>query len=109
MDQYGNLVYSICYRITNDYFDAQDLTQETFLSAYRHLDAFDGANPKAWLCRIASNKGLDYFYREMTITEIAEAEQIPSYLDKWSEKLYSVSSEISEGLNRLVSPEERNE
>lgn len=60
VDQYQNLIYSICYRITGDYFDAQDLTQETFLSAYRHQDSFDGADEKAWLTRIATNKCLDY-------------------------------------------------
>ena len=38
MDGYSKLVFSICYRLTNDYFTAEDLTQETFLSAYSSLD-----------------------------------------------------------------------
>ena len=46
--------------MTGDYFAAQDLAQETFLSAFCHLDSFDGAQEKAWLCRIASNKCVDY-------------------------------------------------
>lgn len=29
MDGYSKLVFSICYRLTNDYFTAEDLTQET--------------------------------------------------------------------------------
>lgn len=60
VDRYGNLVYSICYKITNNYFDAQDLTQETFLAVYRSLPSFDGTNEKAWISRIATNKCLDY-------------------------------------------------
>ena len=36
--------------------DAEDLTQETFLAAYRRIDTFDGANFKAWLLTIAANK-----------------------------------------------------
>lgn len=60
IDQYQNLIYSICFQITKDYFDAQDLTQETFLSAYKSLAGFDGANERAWLCKIASRKCLDY-------------------------------------------------
>ena len=60
IEEYGNLIFSICYRFTNHYFDAQDLAQETFLSAYRSLDQFDGTYPKAWLTRIATNKCLDY-------------------------------------------------
>lgn len=60
IDQYEKLVYSICYKITNHYFDAQDLTQETFLAVYKHLPSFDGQNEKAWISRIATNKCLDY-------------------------------------------------
>lgn len=58
--QYQNLIFSICVKMTKDYFIAEDLTQETFLSAFRNLDSFDGKNEKAWLCRIASNKCIDY-------------------------------------------------
>lgn len=57
---YQNLVFSICVKMTGDYFAAEDLTQETFLSAYKHRADFDGENEKAWLCRIASNKCIDY-------------------------------------------------
>lgn len=60
IDSYQNLVFSICYKMTADYFAAEDLAQETFLSAYEHLKNFDGGNPKAWLCRIATNKCIDY-------------------------------------------------
>ena len=58
--QYQNLIFSICLKITGDYFAAEDLTQETFFSAYRHWEEFNGQAEKAWLCRIASNKSIDY-------------------------------------------------
>ena len=60
MDEYKNLVFSICLRMTGDYFTAEDIAQETFLSAYMHIEQFDGNNEKAWLCRIAANKCTDY-------------------------------------------------
>lgn len=60
IDSYGNLVFSICYKMTSDYFASEDLSQETFLSAYKHLSEFDGQYEKAWICRIATNKCLDY-------------------------------------------------
>lgn len=63
IDTYENLVFTICYRLTGNYFDSQDLTQETFLSAYKHLSQFDGRNEKAWLTRIAANKCIDYLKR----------------------------------------------
>lgn len=49
MEQYEKLIFSICYRMLGDYFDAQDMTQETFLTYYKVLDRFDGQNEKAFL------------------------------------------------------------
>ncbi|WP_236354886.1 RNA polymerase sigma factor [Konateibacter massiliensis] len=41
-------------------FDAEDLTQEVFLSAYKKLSEFDRTYEKAWLGKIAANKCLDF-------------------------------------------------
>ncbi len=60
LETYDKLVFSICYKLTSDYFTAEDLTQETFLSAFQKYDSFDGENEKAWICRIATNKSIDY-------------------------------------------------
>lgn len=60
IDTYEKLVFSICYKLTGDYFTSEDLTQETFLSVYQKYDSFDGSNEKAWICRIATNKSIDY-------------------------------------------------
>ena len=40
--QYQNLIYSICLKSVGNPFDAEDLTQEVFLSAYKNLSRFDG-------------------------------------------------------------------
>lgn len=64
-------MFSICYKITSNYFDSQDLTQETFLSAYKNFSRFDGQNEKAWICRIATNKCLD-------LKKKASSSQIPT-------------------------------
>jgi len=60
IEQYQNLIFSVCLKMTGDYFAAEDLSQETFLAAYRSRKKFDGKNVKAWLCRIAANKCVDY-------------------------------------------------
>lgn len=60
LDQYEKLIFSICYRMTKNYFDAQDLTQETFLAYFKALPQFDGQNEKGFLTKIATNKCLDY-------------------------------------------------
>ena len=60
MVQYQRLVYSVCYQMVCDEQLAQDLAQDTFLSAWLHLDSCREGNEKAWLCRIAVNKAKDH-------------------------------------------------
>ncbi|HIY04488.1 MAG TPA: RNA polymerase sigma factor [Candidatus Anaerotignum merdipullorum] len=64
LSDYQNLIFTLCYRMTQNYFEAEDLAQETFVAAYEHLDHFDGQHEKAWLCRIAMNKCLDFLKKD---------------------------------------------
>lgn len=95
IDRYQRLVLTICYKTTGDYFAAQDLAQETFLSAYTHLDSFDGTNEKAWLCRIAANKCTDYL-------KSAGRRQIPSQEDSFAGLLSECPSPEQQALDREV-------
>lgn len=56
VETYKKLVFQVCYSFVHNYLDAEDLTQETFLAAYRRLETFDGNNFKAWITTIAANK-----------------------------------------------------
>lgn len=78
--QYQNLIYSICLKSVGNPFDAEDLTQEVFLSAYKNLSRFDGNYEKAWLSKIAVRKCLDYLKaagRRSIPTEDTYFSQIP--------------------------------
>ena len=49
-----------CYRIVGSTQDAEDLVQETLLSAWRALDQFtEQASIRTWLYRIATNRSID--------------------------------------------------
>ncbi len=71
--QYEKLVFTVCYQLVKDYGEAQNLTQDTFLSAYQHIDEYQGDNYKPWLIRIASNKAKDFlrsaYHRKVDATD----------------------------------------
>ncbi len=60
VQQYERLVYTICYQFVKDPQLAEDLCQETFLSAYTHRMDCPPDSYKPWLARIAANKAKDY-------------------------------------------------
>lgn len=91
LDEYEKLIFSICYHITRQYFDAEDLTQETFLSVYKNLDKFDGQNEKAWITRIATNKCLDYVKRAEYKNVLTESSELEGTLEASSN--YAASPE----------------
>jgi RNA polymerase sigma-70 factor (ECF subfamily) len=52
----GPRVWSLIYRLCGDYDTAQDVTQETFLAAFRKIGRFGGTGTlRGWLCSIAIN------------------------------------------------------
>ena len=58
---YEKNVYNIALRMVGDPDDAADMTQETFIKAYRALSGFRGDSKfSSWLYRIASNVCLDF-------------------------------------------------
>ena len=60
VQKYQSLVYTVCHQLVPDAGDAQDLTQETFLAAWRAIDRCQSGFEKQWLARIAANKAKDY-------------------------------------------------
>ena len=58
--QYERLVYTLCFQLVRSAAAAEDLTQETFLSAYLHRNTMPAGYERQWLGRIAANKAKDY-------------------------------------------------
>lgn len=56
--RYQNYVYRLCFLVMRNEQDAEDMTQETFIRAFRALPRYEirkGASFEAWLYRIAVN------------------------------------------------------
>lgn len=65
------MIHSLTFRMTSSLADAKDLTQETFVRAFRQLDTYRGDSKfSSWLCRIAVNACLNWRARESRRVEI---------------------------------------
>jgi RNA polymerase sigma-70 factor (ECF subfamily) len=60
---YQDLVYNQAFRMIGEEESADDATQNTFISAYNHLNSFRGGSFKAWLLRIVTNACYDELRR----------------------------------------------
>ncbi len=64
VETYSGPIYRLALRMLNNPQDAEDILQETFIKAFRHLDGFDGRSSLAtWLYRIATNEALMHLRR----------------------------------------------
>ncbi len=58
---YQRRIYAVAMRMTRRHEVADDITQDTFVRAYRSLDRFELGRPlKPWLTRIAVNLAINY-------------------------------------------------
>src|SRR5579872_1327904 len=64
--------YNMAYRMTGNRDDAEDLTQEAYLRAYRSFDKYDRALPfENWFFRILSNLFVDRLRRKPKQTPLS--------------------------------------
>lgn len=62
--RYQQAVFTVVMRMLGDRDIAADVTQETFLAAFRAMPNFRGGSSfRAWLMRIASNQSCDHWRR----------------------------------------------
>jgi RNA polymerase sigma factor (sigma-70 family) len=61
VDRFQDKVFRTCLGLVNDREDADDLTQEVFIEAFRSIRTFRAESGlSTWLCRIAINKSLNF-------------------------------------------------
>lgn len=59
--RYGTMVYNLALNYVQNVEDAEEITQDVFLSVYEKLDTFQAqSSHKTWIYRITINKSLDF-------------------------------------------------
>ena len=91
VEAYSGVIYRLGIRMLDDPQDAEDVLQETFIKAFRHLGGFDGRSSiSTWLYRIATNEALMMIRRRkhptVSIDEPVEADtqmEAPTQIVDW--------------------------
>jgi len=71
--RYQTGVFNVCYRMTDERREAEDLTQETFLRVYSRLDMFDLEREFGpWVRRAAANLCLNHLESQKVTAQFNE-------------------------------------
>ena len=63
--EFSPLIYSILFEITHDSYEAEDLTQDCFVSALKNIHTLkEPTKAKKWLTAIAANHGKDFLRKK---------------------------------------------
>jgi RNA polymerase sigma-70 factor (ECF subfamily) len=78
VERYQDAVFAVALARLRNFDDAEDIAQEVFIEAFKHLDRLD--NPSrlgAWLRSIAIHRCIDHLRRRREVIDVAEiAEQV---------------------------------
>jgi RNA polymerase sigma factor (sigma-70 family) len=86
---YYKAMYNISLRIVHDTMTAEDIMQESFLTAFERINTFSGkVSFGAWLKKIVKNKSIDYV-KKKEIVEYFHSDRIMSDIHIPAEPEYS--------------------
>ncbi|HPC99150.1 MAG TPA: sigma-70 family RNA polymerase sigma factor [Bacteroidales bacterium] len=83
---YYKAMYNTSLRIVNDTMEAEDIMQESFLSAFEKIDTYSGTvSFGAWLKRIVINRSLDALSKKKVAFE--DIDSLPGLRDDSGEEM----------------------
>ena len=96
---YQQPLYWYIRRVTIVHEDAEDILQETFMKAYKHLwQLRDPGSLKPWLMRIATNELNRYFKRRPAVSSM---EELPDHT--WAFVQESPGTDVPKAASGLIS------
>lgn len=97
-------VFAYCYRVLGQRQDAEDVAQETFVRAFRHLASWDSERRfEPWLLTIAANRCRTHL---STRQRRPVAERLDDLVDPAHARRHDLAEEIQHALRKLR-PEHR--
>ncbi len=111
--QYAPRVYAIAIRMLNDPDDAEEVLQETFISACKNINKFEERSALGtWLHRIATNAALMHLrkrkHREVSLDEpieVQDGDDIYREVQDWTlaPDDHAMNSEVRDVLEKAIS------
>ncbi len=73
VDQYRDMIYTVCLRMLNSEADAEEAAQDAFVKAYRSLSSFQGKSKfSTWIYRIAYNQCISVIRKKVRMIDLVE-------------------------------------
>ncbi|MBM2815901.1 MAG: polymerase, sigma-24 subunit, subfamily [Ignavibacteria bacterium] len=101
--KYKRLITSLIRKMVRDEVEVEDLTQETFIKAYKSLSSFQkNYTFSAWLYKIASNSCIDYL-RKKRFKTVSLSHPSPS----GDEEIYLEIEDVTQKTDSAILGEEK--
>lgn len=102
---YAKDVYNTIFRLVNHTGEAEDILQESFLTAYKNIEKFENRSSiKTWITRIAVNQSIDslrkkkIYFAEMNESILGMTDDV----EEWNEEDFELKvSEVKRAILEL--------
>ena len=102
--RYQVSVFNVCYRFLGERREAEDLTQEAFIRAYKRLETFDAGRPFGpWMRRLAANLCINHLRRhEPPSFQLEEERDLPKQTQEMDLEARHMQVERSEVVRAAI-------
>ena len=110
LDRYQRPVFSLIYRMVRDREQAEDLSQETFVRVFNHIDRYDPAYKfSSWIFKIATNLTIDWMRKKEVPTVSIDGSRYATTSDEIEASTITVESKDETPEELLIARELGNE
>jgi RNA polymerase sigma-70 factor (ECF subfamily) len=112
-DRYGNVTYSLAFRMLGDVHAAEDAVQEAFINIWRRAGSFSTARgtAKTWIMAVVHHRSIDIGRKRRGITprELPlELERLPEApTDTWAEVSNTLDGELLRRCLKMIPDDQR--